>query len=196
MNKQTVKITLLATILVILIITSTILYNNISKDYSPFDEAVETTAASAFEQATEAEKSDNVASANTAKNFTVTDKDGKQVNLSDFFGKPIVANFWATWCYPCTSEMPHFEDAYKTYGDEITFLMVNVGDSYDQTYKYVNTKNYTFPVYHDTTYSATYTYSIFSYPMTLFINASGEIVSIRSGAMSRAMLESYISKIR
>lgn len=191
MNKQTVKITVLAAILVILIAAAVILYNNISKDYSPFDDAVETSVEGETNASTEA--IDDIV---TTTDFTVTDKNGNKVNLSDFFGKPIVVNFWATWCSPCTSEMPHFEEAYKTYGGEVTFLMINVGDGYDEAYEYASDKGYTFPVLHDTDYSASYAYGVSSIPMTLFINKNGELVNSRIGMLNKATLESNIEKIK
>ena len=61
-----------------------------------------------------------------AADFTVYDKDGNAVKLSDFEGKPVVVNFWASSCQPCQLEMPYFQSAYETYHDEIAFLMVNL----------------------------------------------------------------------
>ena len=54
---------------------------------------------------------------NRAPDFVVTDTDGNAVTLSQFFGKPIVLNFWATWCMPCVYELPDFEEAFREYGD-------------------------------------------------------------------------------
>lgn len=191
--KQNIKIIALAVILVILIAVAVILYNNISKDYSPFEDAAPTSTSLG-----DTNEADNTVAKDivTTTDFTVTDKDGKQVNLSDFFGKPIVVNFWATWCSPCTSEMPHFEEAYKSYGEEVTFLMVNVGDDYEDAYKYASGKGYTFPVLHDSSYSASYAYGVSSIPMTLFINADGELVNSRIGMLNKATLESNIAKIK
>mgnify|MGYP002512586036 CR=1 FL=1 len=59
-----------------------------------------------------------------AKDFTVYDIDGNPVKLSDFRGRPIVLNFWASDCYYCVQEMPDFQNAYEKYGDEVVFLMV------------------------------------------------------------------------
>jgi len=134
-----------------------------------------------------------------AVDFTVTDKAGNKVNLSDNFGKPIVVNFWATWCGPCKSEMPEFNKIYKEYGDEIIFMMVNLTDGYRDTTEKVNQfileNGYEFPVYFDTEYSAASAYSINSIPATLFINKNGEITDGHLGAMSESVLRGYIKPL-
>ena len=72
------------------------------------------------------EKENEPAELTKAFDFTVYDEEGNAVKLSDFEGKPVVLNFWASWCGPCKSEMPDFEEAYGEYGEEIQFLMVNI----------------------------------------------------------------------
>ena len=77
--------------------------------------------------------SENETPLSTAPNFTVYDLNGNEVNLTDFFGKPIIVNFWASWCGPCQMEMPDFNEAYAIYKDEIEFLMVNMTDGSRET---------------------------------------------------------------
>ena len=106
--------------------------------------------------------------ANTAPDFTVQDGEGNSVKLSDFFGKPIVLNFWASWCPPCKAELPDFEDACKKYDGEVVFLMVNMTDNQMETVEvakaFVAEQGYTFPVYFDTQYEAAYLYGLSSIP--------------------------------
>lgn len=134
-----------------------------------------------------------------AMNFTVYTEDGTAVKLSDFYGKPIVVNFWATWCGPCKSELPAFDTLSNEYKDEITFMMVNLTDGAQETVSgvkdFITKNNYTFPVYYDTEMNAAITYGVYSIPATLFIDADGNIVASQLGAMSEDTLKNYIETL-
>lgn len=134
-----------------------------------------------------------------APDFTVQDFGGKSVKLSGFFGKPVVVNFWASWCGPCKSEMPHFNKAYSTYKGKVTFMMVDLVDGQRETVKsgndYVKSLGFKFPVYFDTDQDAAYTYRIQSIPTTLFIDSGGHIVKTMRGAMEESTLISNIKSI-
>lgn len=136
---------------------------------------------------------------NTAPDFTVLDKDGNTVRLSDKFGKPVVINFWATWCPPCKQELPDFDKLSKEYGDKIVFMMVNLTDGYrdtvDGTKRFVSGKGYTFPVYFDTKDNAASAYNVSSIPQTTFIDAKGNIYTTRIGAMNEATLRIYLNAL-
>ena len=133
---------------------------------------------------------------NYAPDFAVLDKDGQTVKLSDFRGKPVVINFWATWCPPCKQELPDFNEAAKAYESDVVFLMVNLTDgqrdTVDSVKAFIADNDYTFPVYFDTSYSAANAYMISSIPSTYFINAKGEMVSYKVGMMTADELESGI----
>ncbi|MBE6679338.1 MAG: TlpA family protein disulfide reductase [Ruminococcaceae bacterium] len=191
MNKRTLLI-ITAAVLVALIAAAAYIYKSLSQEYleNPIETTDKTSSAESNEITT---VNDSIV---TAPDFSVTDKDGNSVLLSDFFGKPIVVNFWATWCSPCTSEMPHFENAYKTHGDEVVFLMVNVGDNREKAYSFGEVNGYSFPIYHDSNYSASMAYNVSSIPGTLFINASGELVHTQIGTMNKMMLETHIANIK
>ena len=134
-----------------------------------------------------------------APDFTVYDIDGKEVKLSDFFGKPIVVNFWASWCGPCKMEMPDFNEKHRELGEEVTFLMVNMTDGSRETVDiasaFIAEQGYTFPVLYDTTSSAAMTYSVYSLPTTFFIDAQGNAIAQATGAIDAATLQKGIDMI-
>ena len=134
-----------------------------------------------------------------ALDFAVYDKDGKRVGLSDYFGKPIVLNFWASWCGPCQMEMPDFEALYKERGDEINFLMVNLTDGSRETQEkadeYIREQGFTMPVYYDLDSDAANTYGAYSIPMTFFIDKDGYLVARATGALDSETLQEGIAMI-
>ena len=131
--------------------------------------------------------------------FTVYDREGNAVKLSDFAGKPIVLNFWASWCGPCKSEMPFFDDAYRKYGDKVQFLMVNVTDGDQETLEsaldYVDSVVYGFPVYYDTDLDAAAVFGVTSLPTTYFFDASGAPVAYAKTTMNKDSLKKGIEMI-
>lgn len=135
-----------------------------------------------------------------APDFTVIDKDGNKQKLSDFKGKPIVLNFWASWCPPCKSEMPHFNKIYNEEKDEVVFMMVDLVNGQRETVesgkKYIEDNDYSFPVYFDTTQEAGDTYGISSIPSTLFIDKDGYVVVAYQGAMIESTLVTTIQQIK
>ena len=134
-----------------------------------------------------------------APDFTVYDIGGNPVKLSDFRGRPIVLNFWASDCYYCVQEMPDFQKAYEKYGDEVVFLMVchvNFGGrspAYEKNF--IDNRGYTFPVYFDTSADAVYTYGISSIPQTFFINRDFDLYTYIPGMAWAEALETCIGWI-
>ncbi|MBO5454713.1 MAG: TlpA family protein disulfide reductase [Clostridia bacterium] len=125
-----------------------------------------------------------------ARDFTVYDSIGNEVSLSNIKGKPVVVNFWATWCGPCRSEMPYFDELAKKYKDDVVFLMINIDES--DVSEFLKENNYSFDVYYDLDYSASNAYAVSSIPRTVFIDEEGYEIAYYSGAMNEKTLESYI----
>lgn len=174
---------IIAVIFAVIMISAAVLYPRLSEKYSADT------------------KQDSTVSEDAAKadDFTVYDSEMNEVKLSDSFGKPIVINFWATWCGPCKSELPAFDAMYKKYGNDVVFMMINLTDGYRETVssveKFLPNSGYSFPVYYDIQYDASDAYGVHSIPETVFINADGSVYHSQIGAMSEDILENYITEM-
>ena len=139
---------------------------------------------------------DSSSEENIAPDFVVYDIDGNEVRLHDYIGKPIVLNFWASWCGPCQMEMPDFNEKYLELGDEVQFLMINMTDGSRETVEsasaFVSEKGYSFPVFYDTDIDAAMTYEAYSLPTTYFIDEDGVHFARVSGAISADTLQEAI----
>lgn len=191
-NKITLIVILLA--FVLLIGGASLLYNQLGDSYTP-----DQLATQAVPQATNPTE-ESVVHTIKAPDFVVYDADGQEVRLSDYFGKPIVLNFWASWCGPCQMEMPDFQEKYLSLGDEINFLIVNMTDGDRETVEtasaFIEAQGYTFPVFYDTASSAAITYSVYSLPTTYFIDADGNAIAQATGAIDAETLQKGIDMIR
>ncbi len=197
---------------VIVILGVKVLYDNLSAEYGPESQMVtngavgETTTAAKVDSMlggvfeTEAQTTQASEDFVPAMDFTVVNEAGENVTLSSLFGKPIVINFWASWCSPCKAELPDFQAAYEKYGDEVQFMMVNMTDGARETVdvakEYMASAGYTFPLYFDTTQEAAYTYAVYSIPMTFFIDANGNIAAYAQSMIDMELIEQGISMIR
>ncbi|MDL2301767.1 TlpA family protein disulfide reductase [Lachnospiraceae bacterium OttesenSCG-928-D06] len=135
-----------------------------------------------------------------APDFTIYDSDGNSINLSDIEDKPIVLNFWASWCPPCKNEMPYFDTVYLELGDEIQFLMVDLADGNRETVEkgmtFIEDEGFSFPVYFDTANEAGSIYGVRSIPTTYFIDKDGYIVTGVQGAIDEDTLRKGIMLIQ
>ncbi len=90
----------------------------------------------------------------SAPDFVVYAADGTEHRLSDYRGRPVVLNFWASWCPPCRNEMPHFDRVYQEVKDDVMFMMVDLVDSRQEKQidgqRYIDGEGFIFPVFFDT----------------------------------------------
>ena len=152
---------------------ASLLYNNLSARMEMPGLAAVGTEEPAAETATPGETRETQAPT-AAPDFTVYDIDGNPHKLSDFRGKPVILNFWASWCGPCKMEMPDFDEKYGEYGDQVHFLMVNLTDGSQETVEtasgFVAEQGYSFPVLFDTDRSGAIAYGVNAVPVTYFID--------------------------
>jgi len=127
-----------------------------------------------------------------APDFTGELMDGTSITLSELQGKPVIINFWATWCGPCVKEMPAFERLKDDFGDKIGIIAVNCGDDAGTVKDFVEENGYTFPVVLDEEYSISMLYPTNSIPYTVVLDAEGKVAHISTGALDAdTMYERY-----
>jgi cytochrome c biogenesis protein CcmG/thiol:disulfide interchange protein DsbE len=110
----------------------------------------------------------------TAPNFTVTDSQ-RTVTLSQLRGKPVVLNFWATWCPPCVEEMPSLVELQKKLGDKVTILAVSEDADENAVKQFVRDHNVDLMTVRDAKQSANALYGTFKFPETYIIDKDGVI---------------------
>ncbi|WP_108306279.1 peroxiredoxin family protein [Metalysinibacillus jejuensis] len=136
----------------------------------------------------------------TPPDFTLTTVDGEEVTLSDYKGKKVILNFWASWCPPCKAEMPHMQKYYEKKAKEQNFeiLAVNLtseekGDRLVE--KFLQSYGITFPVPMDEDGSLAKTYQVITIPSTFILNTDGQIEHSIIGPMNEDLLETYVEGI-
>ena len=156
------------------------------------------------EESSEAEAGQDVI---PAIDFTLTDQYGETHTFSDYKGKTVFLNFWATWCPPCKSEMPDIQALYEKYGENEGDLIVlgvanpktdempnNQDGTVEEVTDYLEENGLTFPVVMDTTGELFYWYGISAFPTTFMIDANGNVYGYVSGALTADMMESIVQQ--
>ncbi len=137
-----------------------------------------------------------------APDFTLADLEGNQVTLSDFRGKTVFINFWATWCPPCRAEMPEIEAIHQEYKDKgvvvigVDILVSEILKGYDENdvRQFVQQGGYNWTFVLDTTGEVTESYNITAIPTSFFIDREGVIRAVNIGAMTKRAMESKLAE--
>ncbi|HAX46930.1 MAG TPA: thiol-disulfide oxidoreductase ResA [Nitrospina sp.] len=119
-----------------------------------------------------------------AQDFTLKNLDGEEVNLSQFRGKYLLINFWATWCGPCKIEMPSLETLYRRFKSD-KFDMIGISNDMfgDRVVRpYVKASKLTFPMLLDQRMIVSHQYGVVSLPTTFLIDPQGKIIGVLQGA--------------
>ena len=185
----------------LLLVAAYLLYQDLSQTTTPMPISTETPATETEPpvQTQTPDENPEAAPADLAADFVFYDREGTSIRLSELQGKPVVINFWATWCGPCQSELPFFEKAYAEYGDQIQFVMLDLTDGYsetvEKTLRFAEENGYTFPLYFDADGEGAIAYGVYAIPLTVLIDAEGRMVDSHVGAMTEADLGELLNRI-
>lgn len=204
MNKK--KTLILLIVLALVLAGAYIAYDRLSGKVQPSQIPDQDQAADSGEKAEEPESPGDGSDAGapepakeTAPDFAFTDAEGREYKLSDFFGTPIVLNFWASWCGPCRNELPEFDEASRELSGKVQFIMMDIADGASETVRsgsaFIAENGYTFPVFFDTSLEGCEAYAINAIPVTVFIAADGSIAAQSIGSMSGDTLRQGIDLI-
>ena len=114
--------------------------------------------------------------------------EGEPASMRQFRGRPVVLNFFASWCTPCRLEMPDFEHVHKQMGDEVRFVGLNLQEDADRARNVIDDTGITYAVGLDRAGSVYRGYNGITMPMTVFLDAKGAAVKTRGGALTAADL--------
>lgn len=132
----------------------------------------------------------------SAPNFTLKLLDGKDFNFGDYKGKPVLINFFASWCLPCREEMPVLEKIVQQYGPKgVIFLGIAIDDTEEKMKDFVAKYGVTFPVGLDKTATIQKSFGIYGIPTTYFIDKQGVINYSHSGGVTEELLQHELDKL-
>lgn len=138
-----------------------------------------------------------------AFDFTLKDQYGNTHTLSEYKGKTVFLNFWATWCPPCCAEMPDIQRIYETYASQEEEELIVLGiaapgygseKSEEEIKEFLKDNGYTYPVVMDTTGKVFMNYGVFSYPTTFMINKDGNVFGYVTGQLNEETMRSIIDQ--
>ena len=127
--------------------------------------------------------------------FTLTDLDGRAVRLEELRGKPVILNFWSTWCGPCKAEHPLFQGAAMQHPD-VQFLGVVYSDQIDKVRRYIGIEGAAYPNLMDPGSHTAIDYGVTGVPETYFIDRNGMILHKEAGPVNGPMLQAWLGVLR
>ncbi|TCN25957.1 redoxin domain-containing protein [Mesobacillus foraminis] len=127
-----------------------------------------------------------------APEFSLKNLQNETIQLSQYKGKKVLINFWATWCPPCKAEMPVMQDLYERNMDKIEFLAINI-DPENNVKSYVKKMELTFPILLDKSGTINEQYGIISIPTTFLVDENGNIIKKQIGAMNAEQMQEFIN---
>ena len=133
-----------------------------------------------------------------ASQFSLTDLDGKFHTLDEYRGKIVLLNFWATWCKPCTTEMPAMQTAYDQLRDKgFVVLAVNELEDEARVREHIHSYKHTFPVLLDRENQVANQYGVFGLPVSVFIDQQGVVQEyIKGGLLTESKIHEIVNRIQ
>ena len=130
-----------------------------------------------------------------AYDFTLNDVNDNQVRLSDLAGRPVIINFWATWCAPCRIEMPELEASYQAYQEEgLVILALDQQEPAEDVALFFEELGLNFTAVLDSEGTVSELYGVASIlPTTFFINGNGQVTAIHRGPMVQSQIDDYLA---
>ena len=131
-----------------------------------------------------------------APEIVLTSTDGQEIRLSDLRGKPVLLNFWATWCPPCRAETPDLQATHREIGDKLTIIGVNMtSQDGGDVEGFLREFGVTYPVLLDPDGTAAKAYNILGLPTSVFIDRNGIVQEVFTGAVNKAYIESKVPEL-
>lgn len=133
-----------------------------------------------------------------AAEFSLVDLEGKTHRLSDYRGKIVLVNFWATWCKPCTTEMPAMQAVYdRLRGEGFVVLAVNELEDSVRVREHIRTHGHTFPVLLDSSNQVANMYGVFGLPVSVFVDPQGLVQEyVKGGLLTEQRIADVVSRIK
>ncbi|MEM8856974.1 MAG: TlpA disulfide reductase family protein [Chloroflexota bacterium] len=135
-----------------------------------------------------------------APDFTLITAEGEQITLSELRGRPVIINFWATWCAPCRFEMPELQETFEDYaGNDLELLAINREEDkaqIDQFFVELSADEgieFTFPALLDSQAKVAESYGVFNMPTTFFVDAEGTVSAVHFGPLVRSQIDEYLA---
>jgi len=133
-----------------------------------------------------------------AEDFQLADLDGKTQSLSQYRGKIVLVNFWATWCKPCTTEMPAMQTMYDKLRDKgFVVLAVNELEDDAKVREHIKQYGHTFPVLMDRDNKVANQFGVFGLPVSVFLDQEGRVQEyIKGGLLTEQKIEETVARIQ
>jgi cytochrome c biogenesis protein CcmG, thiol:disulfide interchange protein DsbE len=130
-----------------------------------------------------------------APDFMLQTLDGETVRLSDFRGRPVILNFWASWCGPCRTEIAALQDAWRKVEGDAVIIGVDVQEDAQIVSAFATERGMTYPLVLDLAGEVNRTYRVYALPTTYFIDANGIVSELYTGALNVPLIQRRVDEL-